>query len=89
MAVIALFPGRRIGHLKVYFVNPNDVGVLDAPNAAGEVGAVASGDGPKLTMGFDCKTLTMTAATFQTFGRGGAITASPVFTELIVGKTIH
>ncbi|MDX8535489.1 iron-sulfur cluster assembly scaffold protein [Mesorhizobium sp. VK25A] len=73
---------------KVYFINPSDVGVLDTPNAAGEVGAVACGDGLKLTMGFDRKTQTITAVTFQTFGRGSAITASSTFTEFMVGKTI-
>ncbi|QKC98849.1 iron-sulfur cluster assembly scaffold protein [Mesorhizobium sp. NZP2298] len=73
---------------KVYFINPNNVGALDTPNAAGEVGAVACGDGLKLTMGFDRKTQTITAATFQTFGRGSAITASSAFNEFIVGKTI-
>ncbi|MDX8463248.1 iron-sulfur cluster assembly scaffold protein [Mesorhizobium humile] len=41
---------------------------MDTPNAAGEVVAVACGDGLKLTMGFDWKTQTITAATFQTFG---------------------
>ncbi|WP_432284945.1 iron-sulfur cluster assembly scaffold protein [Aminobacter sp. BA135] len=73
---------------KVYFINPKNVGALDTPNAAGEVGAVACGDGLKLMIGFDPKTGTITAATFQTFGRGSAITASSTFTEFIVGKTI-
>ncbi|ANN61848.1 iron-sulfur cluster assembly scaffold protein [Mesorhizobium loti] len=73
---------------KVYFINPHNVGALEPPDAAGEVGAVACGDGLKLTMGFDRTTQTITAATFQTFGRGSAITASSTFTEFIVGKTI-
>lgn len=71
-----------------YFFSPNNIGALETPNAAGEVGAVACGDGLKLMMGFDRKTQTITAATFQTFGRGSAITASSTFTEFIVGKTI-
>ncbi|WP_245307041.1 iron-sulfur cluster assembly scaffold protein [Mesorhizobium sp. SEMIA 3007] len=31
---------------KVYFINPNNVGALDTPNGAAEVGAVACGSGP-------------------------------------------
>ncbi|MBA1143808.1 iron-sulfur cluster assembly scaffold protein [Mesorhizobium neociceri] len=73
---------------KVYFINPNNVGALDIPKAAGKVGAVAYGDGLKLTMAFDRKTQTISAATFQTFGRGSAVTASSPLTEFIVGKTI-
>ncbi|WP_136621314.1 MULTISPECIES: iron-sulfur cluster assembly scaffold protein [Mesorhizobium] len=73
---------------KVYFINPNTVGALDIPKAAGKVGAVAYGDGLKLTMAFDRKTQTISAATFQTFGRGSDITASSPVTEFIVGKTI-
>ncbi|PBC00841.1 iron-sulfur cluster assembly scaffold protein [Mesorhizobium sp. WSM3860] len=73
---------------KVYFINPNNVGALDIPKAAGKVGAVAYGDGLKLTMAFDRKTQTISAATFQTFGRGSDITASSPLAEFIVGKTI-
>ncbi|WP_432284902.1 iron-sulfur cluster assembly scaffold protein [Aminobacter sp. BA135] len=73
---------------KLYFINPHNVGALDTPNAADEVGAVACGDGLKLTMSFDRKTQTITAATFQAFGRGSAITTSSTFTEFIVGMTI-
>ncbi|WP_027038800.1 iron-sulfur cluster assembly scaffold protein [Mesorhizobium ciceri] len=73
---------------KIYFIDPNNVGALDAPNAAGEVAAVACGSGLKLTMGFDRKTQMITAAAFQTFGRGSAITACSTFTEFILGKTI-
>ncbi|AZO34139.1 MAG: iron-sulfur cluster assembly scaffold protein [Mesorhizobium sp.] len=73
---------------KVYFINPNNVGALDIPKAAGNVGAVAYGDGLKLTMAFDRKTQTIFAATFQTFGRGSDITASSPLAEFIVGKTI-
>ncbi|PBB95700.1 iron-sulfur cluster assembly scaffold protein [Mesorhizobium sp. WSM3862] len=73
---------------KVYFINPNNVGALDIPKAAGKVGAVAYGDGLKLTMAFDRKTQTISAATFQTFRRGSDITASSPLAEFIVGKTI-
>ncbi|WP_245433375.1 iron-sulfur cluster assembly scaffold protein [Mesorhizobium sp. WSM3866] len=73
---------------KVYFINPNNVGALDIPKAAGKVGAVAYGDGLKLTMAFDRMTQTISAATFQTFGRGSDITASSPLAEFIVGKTI-
>ncbi|MDX8480108.1 iron-sulfur cluster assembly scaffold protein [Mesorhizobium sp. VK24D] len=73
---------------KVYSINPHIVSALETPNTAGEVDAVACGDGVKLTMRFDRKAQTITAATFQTFGRGWAITASSAFIEFIVGKTI-
>nr|WP_245303332.1 iron-sulfur cluster assembly scaffold protein [Mesorhizobium loti] len=39
-------------------------------------------------MGFDRKTQMITAAAFQTFGRGSALTALLDITEFIVGKTI-
>ncbi|TIN32160.1 MAG: iron-sulfur cluster assembly scaffold protein [Mesorhizobium sp.] len=71
-----------------YFVNPNNVGAVGTANAVGEVGAIACGDSFKLILSIDPKTETITGATFQTFGCGSAIVASPAFGKLIVGKTI-
>ncbi|MER8801156.1 iron-sulfur cluster assembly scaffold protein [Mesorhizobium sp. M0998] len=66
----------------------SDKGMLETVNAAGEVGAIACGDGLKFMMSIDPKSETITAAEFQTFGCGSAITVYSAFAEFIAGKTV-
>jgi len=66
----------------------SDEGVLETVNAAGEVAAIAYGVDFRFMMSIDPKRETITAAKFQAFGCGSAITAHSAFAQLIAGKTV-
>jgi len=71
-----------------HFRNPRNVGTIETPDGAGEVGSMACGDALKLTFKLD-KNKKITDVKFQTFGCASAIASSSALTEMIKGKTLE
>lgn len=71
-----------------HFANPRNAGVLDDPDAVGEVGNARCGDIMKISLKIDDETETIEDIRFQTFGCGAAIAVSSIFTEMVKGKTL-
>jgi len=72
-----------------HFANPQNAGVIENPDAMGEVGSVICGDIMKISLAIDDATETIEDIKFQTFGCGAAIAVSSVFTEMVKGLTMR
>jgi NifU-like protein len=71
-----------------YFRNPKNLGEIENPDGAGQVGSMACGDVMRLTLRVDKPSGRILDAKFKTFGCASAIASASVMTELIVGKTV-
>ena len=70
-----------------HFMNPRNVGVMENPDAVGEVGNPRCGD--IMRMYLKIKNDIITDIKFQTFGCGAAVATSSMVTELVKGKSLE
>jgi NifU-like protein len=74
--------------VKDHFLNPRNVGEIEAPDGAGEVGSLACGDALRLTFKLDEKKR-IRDVKFKTFGCASAIASSSALTEIIKGMSLE
>jgi NifU-like protein len=74
--------------VKDHFLNPRNVGEIEAPDGVGEVGSLACGDALRLTFKLDEKKR-IRDVRFKTFGCASAIASSSALTEIIKGMSLE
>ena len=71
------------------FINPQNVGDIENPDAIAEVGAAACGDVLRITLKIDPDTHKVLDAKVKIFGCGTAISAADMAMSLIKGRTVE
>jgi nitrogen fixation NifU-like protein len=71
-----------------HFANPRNVGEIDNPDGAGQVGNPVCGDMMVFHIKVDPETDVITDIKFKTFGCGAAIAVSSMVSEMAKGKTL-
>ena len=79
---MALYSEKVMDH----FRNPRNVGVIENPDAVGEVGNAKCGDIMKIYLKIDDDVIT--DVKFETFGCGSAIASASMATEMVKGKPL-
>lgn len=74
--------------VKEHFLNPSNVGEIENPDGAGDVGSLSCGDALRLTFKLDDQGL-IADAKVKTFGCASAIASGSALTEMMIGKTIE
>jgi len=74
--------------VKEYFLEPRNVGEVENPDGAAEVGSIACGDALRLTFKLD-ENKRIKEAKFKTFGCASAIASSSALTEMVKGLTVE
>ena len=74
--------------VKDHFLNPRNVGEIENPDGAGEVGSLACGDALRLTFKLD-ENKRIKDVKFKTFGCASAIASSSALTEIIKDMTLE
>ena len=75
--------------VKEHFINPRNVGEIEAADGRGEVGSIVCGDALVLTLKVDKESEIIEDAKFKTFGCGSAIASSSYVTEILEGMKIE
>ncbi|RQD76271.1 MAG: Fe-S cluster assembly scaffold protein NifU [Candidatus Syntrophonatronum acetioxidans] len=71
-----------------HFNNPRNVGDMEEPSGAGEIGNVRCGDVTKVFIKVNGEGV-IEDVRFRTFGCGAAIASSSMLTEMVKGKTVE
>jgi NifU-like protein len=74
--------------VKDHFLNPRNVGEIEAPDGVAEVGSIACGDALKFTFKLD-ENGKIKDAKFKTFGCASAIASASALTEMVKGMTVE
>jgi len=69
-----------------HFSNPRNVGEVDDPDGAGQIGNPVCGDVMRISI--DVKDDHIADVKFKTFGCGAAVATSSMVTEMVMGKTL-
>jgi len=70
-----------------HFLNPRNIGEMDAPDAMVQVGDAECGDAIRLSLRIRDERIV--DAKFKAFGCGSAIASASALTELVKGKTLE
>lgn len=70
-----------------HFTNPRNVGEIENPDGAGQVGNPSCGDIMRITLKVEDNIIK--DIKFKTFGCGAAVATSSMVTEMAMGKTIE
>lgn len=74
--------------VKDHFLHPRNVGEIEDPDGAAEVGSIACGDALRLTFRLD-ENNRIIEAKFKTFGCASAIATASALTEMVKGMSIE